>query len=617
MLHDMYIFLKKRLSLSVQLSLLLVLVAIIPLVITTISSGMLTRPALISQVSATMEAQAQTQAHLIDAYLVERLQDVQALSQLASVQKFLAGDDTLTPAVINELIESQHRDTNYESWSLFDRQGNVSLSSPAHPQLHGQHFIPLNVLQQAGTARRVQVSDVFYDATKDTPAIDIYARVITSSFQTVGFVRATFDLRHIWKMVDNVPCASNGENCYAFILDQHGVRIAYTNPDPSGFTHPAALFKAIAPLSPAFLQLIRSENLYGHDQQPVEVLYDKTLIEIQHKAPPASTFQIIPAERSETFQAAMFTSTVVPWTYFLLKPLSQTTAIADQQMLNTGFIATFVFILVIIIGAGIGNNISERVLRSIEQERRAHEQQQRLLQLKDQFILNVSHELRTPLTEIYGYLELLSSYNGKLDTAMQSTFLNHAIHGCEELQLLVNNILDTMCSDAQPRLPEAQNIFVAQAVKDVLELFNPQTLQDYKIHLCIPETLTIRADQQYVRQILRNLLSNAFKYSHPQTAVTVSASLITESLDKTAPSSFVHISVKDSGSGIAPQDIPLLFEKFVRLERDLSGPIRGTGLGLYISKHLVEAMGGRIWVESSGIAGQGSRFCFSLPWASN
>jgi signal transduction histidine kinase len=71
--------------------------------------------------------------------------------------------------------------------------------------------------------------------------------------------------------------------------------------------------------------------------------------------------------------------------------------------------------------------------------------------------------------------------------------------------------------------------------------------------------------------------------------------------------------VKDSGPGIAPEDIPLLFEKFVRLQRDLSGPIRGTGLGLYISKHLVEAMGGRIWVESSGIAGQGSRFSFLLP----
>jgi signal transduction histidine kinase len=75
----------------------------------------------------------------------------------------------------------------------------------------------------------------------------------------------------------------------------------------------------------------------------------------------------------------------------------------------------------------------------------------------------------------------------------------------------------------------------------------------------------------------------------------------------------VCISVKDSGPGIPQDEIPLLFGQFVRLKRDLRGRVRGTGLGLYISKHLVEAMGGRIWVESTGIPGEGSRFCFTLP----
>jgi signal transduction histidine kinase len=575
-----------------------------------------------------MEVQAQTQIHLIDVYLIEHLQDVQTLSQLASVQKFLVGESVLAPEVISELMVSQHRDTNYESWSLFDRQGNLLLSYPTAPQPHGQHFIFSISLQQLETSRRVQVSDVFYNPITDEPAVDIYAGVITPDFQLVGFVRATLDLRHIWEMVNAVPCAGSGENCRAFILDEHGVRIAYTNPDASGFTHPAPLFKAIAPLSPAVLQLIRSENLYGNDQQPVTVLYDKTLAEVQHEAAPATTFQIIPAGQNETFQSAMFTSTVVPWTYFLLKPLSKVTVIADQQTLGISFIAALVLVLVIIIGAVIGNNISRRILysleqerrahehqqRALEQERRAHEQQQRLIQLKDQFILNVNHELRTPLTEVYGYLELLSTYNESLDTTTQATFLDHALHGCEELHRLVNNILDTMHSDAQLKPPQVQNLLVAQTVKEVLELFNPQTIQEYEIHMCIPETLMVRADPQYLRQVLRNLLSNAFKYSPPQTVVTISASSITESgAAKTPPSSFVCISVKDSGPGIASEDIPLLFGKFVRLQRDLSGPIRGTGLGLYISKHIVEAMGGRIWVESSGIAGQGSKFCFLLP----
>jgi len=71
--------------------------------------------------------------------------------------------------------------------------------------------------------------------------------------------------------------------------------------------------------------------------------------------------------------------------------------------------------------------------------------------------------------------------------------------------------------------------------------------------------------------------------------------------------------VQDAGPGIPPEEIPLLFEKFVRLKRDLAGPTRGTGLGLYLCKQLVEAMGGSIWVESSGRIGEGSRFCFTLP----
>jgi signal transduction histidine kinase len=613
MLRILYNSIGKRLSWSLQLSLLLVLIAIVPLVIAIISSEMLARPALISQASGSMEMQAQTQVHLIDGYLIQHLQDLPALSQLTSVQQFLVDNSSSAREVTSELMMSQHRDMNYKSWSLFDRQGNLRLSYPTAPQPHGQYLILPNIMQQLVPSSRVLVSDVFYSATQDEPSIDMYARVITPDFQVVGFVRATLGLRHIWNMVDNVPCVNSGENCYAFILDQHGVRIAYTNPDASGFTHPAALFKAIVPLSPTVLQLIRSENLYGNDQQPVSILYDKTLTEIQQTAVPATTFQIIPVGQSETFQAAMFTSTVVPWSYFLLKPLIKVTIIADEQLLRTSFIAAIVLILAIIIGTIIGNSISSRILYSIEQERRAHEQQQRLIQLKDQFILNVSHELRTPLTEIYGYLELLLAYRDTLDATMRETFLNHAIHGCEELQLLVNNILDTMRGDAQFRPPQAKNVPVAQTVRDVLELFDPRTLQDYEIHTCIPETLMVRADQQYLRQILRNILSNAFKYSSPQTEVTVNASPVIESTAKSVNSSFVCISVKDCGPGIAPEDIPLLFEKFVRLQGDISGAIRGTGLGLYISRHLVEAMGGRIWVESSGIAGQGSKFCFMLP----
>lgn len=96
------------------------------------------------------------------------------------------------------------------------------------------------------------------------------------------------------------------------------------------------------------------------------------------------------------------------------------------------------------------------------------------------------------------------------------------------------------------------------------------------------------------------------KYVPTQTVISIEATQPT-------PCSPVCLSVQDAGPGIPPEELPLLFEKFVRLKRDLGGLTRGTGLGLYICKCLVEAMEGHIWVESSGRSGEGSRFCITLP----
>jgi signal transduction histidine kinase len=121
----------------------------------------------------------------------------------------------------------------------------------------------------------------------------------------------------------------------------------------------------------------------------------------------------------------------------------------------------------------------------------------------------------------------------------------------------------------------------------------------------VDEQVLMWADPQYLYRVLQNLLSNIFKYVPVQTVITIEATQPT-------PSSLVYLCVQDEGPGIPPEELPRLFEKFVRLKRDLAGSRRGTGLGLYICKQLVEAMGGRIWVESSGLMGEGSRFCMSL-----
>ncbi len=163
------------------------------------------------------------------------------------------------------------------------------------------------------------------------------------------------------------------------------------------------------------------------------------------------------------------------------------------------------------------------------------------------------------------------------------------------------------------KLPAIEEVSLADVVHEVLALFDTRKREEYAIHVAIAEGLTVRADQQFLRQVLRNLLSNAFKYSPEQTSIVISAHRGNDATQEDASSSMVCICVKDEGPGIPLNEVALLFGKFVRLQRDLSGSIRGTGLGLYISKNLVEAMKGRIWVESIERAGKGSRFCFTLP----
>jgi signal transduction histidine kinase len=242
-----------------------------------------------------------------------------------------------------------------------------------------------------------------------------------------------------------------------------------------------------------------------------------------------------------------------------------------------------------------------------------NEQQKQLSLLKDQFILNVNHELRTPLATVYGYLELLLEHQEHMDRQKQRDFLKNALYSCEELQLLVNNVLDTMQIQYERPLLTIERLSIAEIIQEVVIHIDPRRQQEHILQLDIPEQLFVQANAQYVRQILYNLLSNAFKYTPIDTLVEIKAALYHPGCQEKEELPMVCISVRDRGPGIPPHELPRMFGQFFRLERDISKKIKGTGLGLYVSKQLVEAMGGRIWVESSGIIGEGSRFRFTLP----
>lgn len=285
-----------------------------------------------------------------------------------------------------------------------------------------------------------------------------------------------------------------------------------------------------------------------------------------------------------------------------------------HQPLTRGFVMDFAIgvLALLVVGLLVSSlrDAFERAEQSKRQLAEAYAEEQRLHQAKDQFIQNVNHELRTPLTALGGYLELLLEHNTQFDLQTRASLLQNAMGSCEELQLLVNTILESLqVSNAQTNISLTETD-LASFIREVIHEADPRWQLEKWAQLEVPEDMLALAYPQYLRQLLRNLFSNAVKYASGARPILVSA-LRTNNPSTAQPE--ICISVKDFGPGIPPSEIQQLFGRFVRLQRDALGQVRGTGLGLSISKQLVEAMGGRIWVESSGVPGEGSCFSFTLP----
>lgn len=236
--------------------------------------------------------------------------------------------------------------------------------------------------------------------------------------------------------------------------------------------------------------------------------------------------------------------------------------------------------------------------------RAAYERQKELDLLKDQFIMTASHELRTPLTTILGYVELLDQYHERLEVTSRAEFIEKARLGCDELSLLVRNIMDANHVDIDADAVHLRPISLVTTVSYVLEMMEAIITREQRVVIvCIAADMCVSADDDRLRQVLLNLMSNALKYSAEGSNICISAQYAEEQ---------VIVRIHDNGLGIPQDQQEQLFERFVRLERDINSPVRGAGLGLFICRRLLEAMGGRIWIESNGTVGGGSALAFAL-----
>jgi len=222
--------------------------------------------------------------------------------------------------------------------------------------------------------------------------------------------------------------------------------------------------------------------------------------------------------------------------------------------------------------------------------------------LQDEFVSMVSHELRTPLASIKGYSRTLLAEDTNWDDQTTREFLNVISDESDKLTDLVENVLE-MSRIGAGRLPVTPEPMLlsrfCQSVVDRVAKHYPSVQFDCDLDDPLP---VVEADPRRVEQVLLNLLQNAAKYSGSD-IVRVSGTY--------DGGGEVTVKVEDYGKGIAPAHLPYLFDKFYRVETGSNGKKSGTGLGLAICKALVEAQGGRIWVESE--LGKGTCFFFTLP----
>ena len=223
--------------------------------------------------------------------------------------------------------------------------------------------------------------------------------------------------------------------------------------------------------------------------------------------------------------------------------------------------------------------------------------------LKSQFLANMSHELRTPLNSIIGFSKvLINRLDGDL-TERQEAYVRSVHNSSRHLLELINSILDFSRIEAGKFEMRPEKIDLHDVVEECIESSMP-LVRDKRVKLekDLPVELPpVDADRTRIKQVLLNLMSNAIKFTHSG-RVVVQIRHEGEAL---------HVSVADTGIGIAPGDLQRLFEPFQRLDNPLAQQADGTGLGLAISKKFVELHGGRIWAESR--ESHGSTFHFTLP----
>ena len=641
-------------------------VALIPLILLTLINKDTTQKILKDNAQQALVAVASQTATSIDSFIDNNLSNVRvesslsglanylSLSQeerLGSVEEKVAGD-ILKSLSSRDLNNISRRDfSNIFSYALLDLQGRNVLDTNTinigKDESNRDYFIePLKTkLPYAST---VQLAI-------DSQLVIIYFsnRVSNLQGEAIGVLRVAYNANVIQQLISK-PTNFVGSESFAILLDENYIRLAHSK-------IPELTFKSVIPLSPTKVQQLQAD-----ERLPIRPLAElstnlpmlKKGLDNTSKKPQSTSY--LTTQLTETGNQwnslAIAPLTTKPWFVIFAQPQSAFLAPIQAQT-NTALvlaivIAGMVTITAVIMGqiltrplisltkkvsqftagnlnirvkirakdeignlANSFNNMMERIQNYTESLEAKNTELSDIAKLKDEFLANTSHELKTPLNGIIGIAEsMIDGATGELNQEQNTNLLMIASSG-RRLSNLINDILDLSRLKHKNLELQIKPVGMREITDIVLSLSKP-LVQQKKLQLInsiSAETPAVSADENRIQQVLYNLIGNAIKFTDAG-IIEVSAVVIPSfqlSFDKAKERGLLEITISDTGIGIASDKLDRVFESFEQADGSITRSYGGSGLGLSITKQLIELQGGKIRVQST--LGRGSQFIFTLP----